>query len=449
MIRETSSILLDCLSADGQHDEFVFPKLVIDSSVTGGQREVLGFRARLEIARRTMDRNPDFKAAFAVPFRRTAFEVACCFVVSSVLESLLYGLEAAGAVPIETIRAACEKYPYLKVSPTRSLGTFKTELVDEAISGEVMASELMKKIGPGLELLCSPDYAATWGTSHIIAWTLNDFADRRDLQEEASGLSSGEADKLIWNRAWGGAEFSGRFAQAVHYLAWEIARFVIEAIDLPRRSVAELEAILGLRSSGYYLEIASRAKRSSHPVLKWVTRTYAGLQSFQALAVADTLRDARWQAYSDESRRRQFIHAEAKKRTMDFESVILNGIGLPGFPTYSPEIWSRCGHQAFLAGSDFITAVDEPDFSQIGIDHDISAQIDATLLLRKAIGSSKLSLDAQRVMYARIQDHAREEAHIPLGLSRNQVAAAWKELNRKKNIFVKILSPSPRANSTL
>jgi hypothetical protein len=433
---------------DENHQEFIFPRSVIDASKAAGRDEVMLFRSRLEIAQRVVNRAPEFKTVFARQFQPVVFHVACLFIAAEALKVLIGKLAAADDVPLEDVTLACQRYPYLKVWPESS-GKFAIELVEEAISVEGMALELTRKFGSLLEKLLSQDYAANWGMSHILAWAMNDCANQEHLRNQLLALPPDQADDAIWKRAWCGEESRGYFAQAVFHLASEIANSVLDTLDLNNRNIQEIETLIGLRNSAYYLVIAGDAARNSDPVLQWATTKYAGLSSSEALSIAETLREGGWRDLSDERSRRRFVHAGARKKSRDFDFIMLNGPGIPELPTYSPESWSRCGVEAFKAGRESIVAKDDPDFSAVPHTFDISAELDAKISLQRAIIAADLSLDAQRVLSARIEGHTREYAHEALGISKERVAAGWRELNRKKATFKKFLSPFPPPNCTL
>jgi hypothetical protein len=159
-----------------------------------------------------------------------------------------------------------------------------------------------------------------------------------------------------------------------------------------------------------------------------------------ALAVAEVLRQGLWRKFTHERERRRFVFQEARRKNEELDLMLLDCAGLSRLPHYRVDLWDRCGLQALAAGRDSIIRA-TLDFAGPLMDASGIGASETLLTVRKAISASGLTLDAQRVMYTKMQDYTREEAHIPLGMSPRRVAAAWRELNRKKGTFLKMLSP--------
>jgi hypothetical protein len=264
---------------------------------------------------------------------------------------------------------------------------------------------------------------------------MNDIAHDRHLRRRAARLGPLEADRLIWDHAWESPYYIDRFVSAAELLGDEIALFILEVLDLPRRTIQELEALVGLRSSSYYLTVAAAAKRDKHPVLHWVTTKYAGLDLNHAMAVADVARELNWQGIANEKARRRLVIQESLRKRRALDRTVLSFVGgLPGSGGPSANDWLKCSNQALTAGQEWITM--DPEFREEvsfgGADFDV---LDSLISLERAIQDSDLSLDAQRVLYARIQGHSRNEASTALNVPRNRVSAGWKELSRRKAAF--------------
>lgn len=416
----------------GMRGELVIPNEMVECSISG-RREAIDFWSRLAIARKTLKLFPEFRAAFAKHFHPKVVEVASTLVLCASVDALVQRLASCDAEIIERLKSSCKKYPYLRIV-NETADKLVIAVVEEAISFEAMASQLKAIIGTGLEQVFSPEEAADWGMSHILAWAMDDLACQDRSRSELSKLAPAQGGKLIWEHTWCGEEFCNRFALAARYLAAEIAGFVLDALKLKIRSLTELEILLGLRSSDYYLTIASDAAQGEHPVLEWATTKYVGLRKSDALAVADALCHASWRDITDERARRSFVLTEAKRKSLEFDYIVLSSLGgVPGISTCGGPDWNGCGLQALAAGRDSILAAFVPEFSTIPIGADCSEAMEAFLSFKGAMTDGHLSLDVQRVVYAKLQDYTRNEAHIPLGISKKRVEAAWRELNRKKN----------------
>jgi hypothetical protein len=202
-----------CYIKDERQNEFVFPRSVIEASTTAGRHEVMRFRSRIETAQRVMNRAGDFKSFFAGKFQPAVFQLAYLIIGAEALKTLL-GMLVARGVPPEGVSRDCQKYPYLKLS-RKSSGHFAIKLVKDAISYEGIAFELERKLHSLLEQLLPQEHAGSWGSSHILAWAMNDCANQQDLRDRLLALPPDQADAAIWDRAWHSDEFLGYFAMAV------------------------------------------------------------------------------------------------------------------------------------------------------------------------------------------------------------------------------------------
>jgi hypothetical protein len=427
----TSEIVFQCAYDDGRHGELVLPPGTVKGSTTGGKQEALGFLYRLETARKTIELVPELKTVFGESFADVYVHQICSRLTLIIARTLLDRLVNATGDDLTTIRNSCDRFPYiqLKQDPPK----MRIELVKAAFSPELMISHAKKILGPAVKLAYASEQAADWAMSHILAWALEDFAHNEDFRQKVARLSSEEAERTIWNRAWSGPNFIERCGRAWELLADETTIAMLDILDLGHLSIQHLEAIIGLRSSWYYLNIASNAKRRKQPVLHWVTTKYVGLDSSHALAVADTLRTVDWRGIADEPARRRLVLQESIRKRHELDLTLLDFVGgMPGLEGPRTTDWLKCCNQALVAGRDSVVRAPELEAYAVSFDNLGFGAVDTLISLKKAMRKNNLSLLEEQLIYAKLQGFGREEAAGALHVSRNEASAAWRALNRKR-----------------
>jgi len=428
-----SEIVFQCAYEDGRRGELVLPPGTVKESTTDGRQEALGFLYRLEAARKTIELVPDLKTVFGESFADAYVHQICSRLAMIIARTLLDRLENATGDDLTTVRNSCDRFPYIQLK--QDSPKMKIKLVKEAFSTELMISHAKKILGPAVKLAYPSEQATDWAMSHILAWALEDFAHNEKFRRKVARLSSEEAERTIWNCAWSGPNFVERCGRAWELLADEITIAMLDILDLGHLSIQHLEAIIGLRSSWYYLNIASTAKHGRHPVLNWATTKYVGVGSGDTLAVAEALRKVEWRGIADERARRKLVVQESLRTCQELDRTVFEFLGgMPNFAGPSPNHWFVCW-QPFFAGQQLPVEVQELDASEKCFGNPEFSAVDSVISFKKAIRKSNLSVDAERLIYARIQGYGREEAAARLDVSSNRASAAWRELNRSKKRF--------------
>jgi hypothetical protein len=150
-------------------------------------------------------------------------------------------------------------------------------------------------------------------------------------------------------------------------------------------------------------------------------------------AVADALRSLEEWTRADSPSR--ILLEAARRRSADLREMMLSASGAgstTSWPTNAD--LQRMFDEALANGRERIRieSLQFPD--QWAPRRDLIAGVTARCDLETAFDQAGLGINARRLVYARLQGISRQEAPGELNMSKREVQAGWKELNRKEEL---------------